>query len=327
MMKKNISKIVKRYLSGRFSIETEEKIQRWIIKDEEQDTKESASLEYWNSLDIAPDSKTYSALDRVNQRIEHSQMQPIKVSLYTTLGRIAAIIIPLLVIAGGYLYYSKSTDNLEEIFVAYGKEKYLVLPDSSEIWVNAGTTIKYPKEFKGDKRTVYLNGEAYFSVRKDASKPFIVETNNLSVKVLGTKFNVKAYANDSRTITTLTSGKVEVNTVTKASRILKPNEQLSYDNETLAIDIKAVSADETQGWIDGNLIFVDASLDEIIQTLERHFDVSIVLIESNTSQKQKLYTVKFLKNENLKNILNILSDIVGNFSVQKQEGKIILNMK
>lgn len=105
------------------------------------------------------------------------------------------------------------------------------MPDSSEIWLNAGTAIKYPEKFSKAQRLVYLDGEAYFSVRKDAAKPFIVETSQLSVKVLGTQFNVKAYANDELVTTTLTSGKVEVTPPVQGSQILKPNEQLTYDKK------------------------------------------------------------------------------------------------
>lgn len=92
------------------------------------------------------------------------------------------------------------------------------MPDSSEIWLNAGTAIKYPEKFSKAQRLVYLDGEAYFSVRKDVAKPFIVETSQLSVKVLGTRFNVKAYADDELVTTTLTSAKLKSPLPFKARR-------------------------------------------------------------------------------------------------------------
>lgn len=323
MKKKNISNIIKRYLSSRFSTETEERVQRWLINEETTDDKESASLEYWDSLDLAPNARTHSALDRVNQRIGYSQPHIVKLPLYKRLSRIAAVLIPLFVVAGGYFYYNNTQNSLIEISVAYGEDKYLVLPDSSEIWINAGTTIKYPKEFKGEQRTIYLDGEAYFSVKRNISKPFIVETNNLSVKVLGTRFNVKAYTDDKKVVATLTNGKVEVST-DKNSYILKPNEQLIFNTNTLVTIINEVPSSETDAWLSGQLIFTDSSFSEILQTLERHFNVSI---ESNITNSKELYTVKFLKNDSLDDVLNILSDVIGGFSVQKQENKIILNRK
>lgn len=318
---KIISKIVKKYLSGRFSPETEEKVQRWIIKDENTESKESASLEYWDSLDVAPNAKTHSALDRVNQRIGYSQTHIFKVPLYKKLSRIAAVLIPLFVVAGGYLYYNSTKDNLIEVTVAYGEEKHIFLPDSSEIWINAGTTIKYPKEFTKEQRTVYLDGEAYFSVQKNISKPFIVETNNLSVKVLGTRFNVKAYTSDENVVTTLTSGKVEV-TADNNSYILKPNEQLTFNTKTSTTIVDEVPPNETDAWLSGQLIFTDASFNDILQTLERKFNLSIT--NNTTIPPTKIYTVKFLKDEQLNDILNILGEIM-NIKYQKQGNLLIID--
>lgn len=321
MMKNNISRIIKKYLSGRFSSDTEEKVQRWLIKDKNTEDKESASLEYWDNLEIAPDSKIYSRLDRVNKRIGHIQKQPIKVPLYRKLSRVAAVLIPLFIVAGGYLYHQSNQDNIIEIYVAYGEEKHVFLPDSSEIWINAGSIIKYPKEFKGNQRLVELDGEAYFSVRRDESKPFIVNTENLSVNVLGTKFNVKAYSNEELVTTTLTSGKIEVESE-EQSQILKPNEQLSFNKKTSAINITEIPSNETDAWISGQLIFTDASFNEILQSLERRFNTSFDISGFNISTDKK-YTIKFYQKENLDEILTVLDEVIG-FSYKKKQDRIVI---
>ena len=93
-------------------------------------------------------------------------------------------------LAGGILYYMPFKNEMLEISTAYGEQKRVVLPDSYEIWINAGRTDTFPEVFANDKRLVTLDGEAYFTVKKDTTKPFVVETSQLSVKVLGTKFNV-----------------------------------------------------------------------------------------------------------------------------------------
>lgn len=320
-MKNSISAIIKKYLTDRFSPKTEEKVQRWLIKDNNAEDKESASLEYWNSLKTSSNSETYSALNRVNQRIGYSQVQITRVSLYKKLSRVAAIIIALLTISGGYLYYQSTQSRMIEIHVAHGEEKHLFLSDSSEIWINAGSTIKYPKEFKGDKRIVQLDGEAYFSVRRDETKPFIVNTEKLSVNVLGTKFNVKAYSYEEQITTSLTSGKVEVK-IGRQSQILKPNEQLNFDKKTSRINVIEIQSNETDAWISGQLIFTNNSLPVILQTLERKFDVSFDISSLNLSTNKK-YTVKFNKRENLEEILTVLKDVVG-FSYQKNLNEIVL---
>lgn len=322
-MKMNRSKIVKKYLSERFSPETEERVQKWIVKNDKTKEQEQASLEYWDELDVAADSGTYSALDRVNRRIGRTSEQVVNIPLYRKLSRIAAVLVPLFILAGGYLYYQSVRNNLIEVSVAYGEQTHLILPDSSEIWVNSGSTIKYPKEFTDKQRTVQLDGEAYFSVRKDESKPFVVNTETLSVKVLGTKFNVKAYTGDEKITTTLTSGKVEVNT-NNERHILDPDEQLTFNRNTSVINVEKIPSDETDSWLSGRLVFNNASFTEIVQTLTRHFDISIT--DNTATPASKLYTVKFLKNETPEDILNILQDVVG-FSYRKQGDKIILIKK
>lgn len=321
MEKKNISAIIRKYLSGRFSSKTEERIQKWIIKDRDEEEKKRASLTYWEELKNEINSDTYSALNRVNGRIGYLQEKDFKILLYRKISRIAAVIIPLFILAGGYLYYDSTSKKLLEVSVVYGEERHMFLPDSSEIWLNAGTTIKYPQKFRGNQRVVWLDGEAYFSVKNDKSKAFIVQTEKLSIKVLGTQFNVKAYAGEEKAIATLTSGRVEVN-IDDESRTLKPNEQFTFNSRTSSIEIVQIATNEAKGWITGQLIFNNSSFHEILQTLERRFDVSF---HNNTSiESSRIYTVKFMKNENIEDILDILVDVAG-FTYQKENDKIILN--
>lgn len=322
MEKSNINRIIRKFLSTRFSPETEEKVQRWIIKDKDIEAKEKASLEYWNELDVKPDSNTYSALERVNLRTGYNKEHLENIVSYQKFTRIAALIIPALMLVGGVLYYIPFKNEIMEVSTAYGQQKRVVLPDSSEIWLNAGSTVTFPKDFANDKRLVTLDGEAYFAVKKDATKPFVVETSQLSVKVLGTKFNVKAYSNETEVTTTLTSGKVEVNTQSQHPHILQPNEQLTYDKETSDIRITEVNATDTNSWMTGKLIFTNAAAPEIFSTLERRYDT---VIDSHSIQisASKRYTVKFLKGESLDEMLNLLADIIG-FTYQQNENKIVL---
>lgn len=322
MEQNRIFRIVLKYLSGSFSSETEEKVQRWIVKDKDKGEKENASLAYWNKLETKADADTDAALERVNRRIGYRKVRT--ASFHQKMMRVAAVLIPLLILSGGYLYYSSVRNRLIEVSVAYGERKHLLLPDSSEVWLNAGTVLKYPRKFADNRRSVYLDGEGYFSVRKNAAKPFIVEASRLSVKVLGTRFNVKAYSDDENITATLTSGKVEVKAPTLKARVLKPNEQLTYNRSTSYVSITEVPAADTDSWITGKLIFSNASLSEIRQTLERRYNV---VIENATAiPASERYTVRFLKNENLDEVLNVLGDIAG-FGYRKSGQKIKLISK
>lgn len=302
-----IYRIIQKYLSGRFSSETEKKVQKWMINGKDTEKKEQASLVYWNTLEQRHGAESHEALARVNRRINYSRTR--QFAFYKRIARVAAILVPLLLLAGGYLYYSSITNRLIEVSVAYGEKKHLLLPDSTEIWLNAGTTFKYPQTFTGEERLVYLDGEAYFSVKKDASKPFVVNTSQISVKVLGTRFNVKAYPGEERITTTLTSGKVEVNIPSHLPKILRPNEQLIYNRKTSHISIAEIPAADTDSWVTGKLIFTNASLTEIQQTLERLYNVTISNRTSLAGNAR--YTIRFLQNEDLEQIMNVLRDIIG----------------
>lgn len=314
-----IRRIILRYLSGRFSPETEERVQRWIVREQDAGEKEKASLAYWDELQPAADADARLALERVNRRIGYGKARVH--AFYRKTAHVAAVLLPLLIIAGGYLYYSSAKNSMVEISVAFGEKEHLLLPDSTEVWLNAGSLLRYPRRFADARRQVYLDGEAYFSVRKDAARPFRVETSRLSVKVLGTKFNVKAYPDEERIITTLSSGKVEVSTPSQSPQILKPNEQLTYDKRTSHISIAEVQATDAEGWMAGKLIFTDASFAEIQQTLERHYNVAIENAAAVPDSGR--YTVRFLKNENLDEVLSVLGDIIG-FDYRKEKDRIRL---
>ena len=321
MKKSNISKIIKMFLSARFPSETEEKVQKWIIKDKNQQAKAKASLDYWNELDVEADSNTYASLERVNLRTGYNKEHLTNIVSYQKFAHIAAVIIPLFLFAGGMFYYLSPHNEMIEVSVAYGEQKHLILPDSSEVWLNAGSTILYPETFAKDKRLVMLDGEAYFSVKKDTASPFIVEASQLSVKVLVTRFNVKAYPKDEKITTTLTSGKVEVSVQSQPPHILKPNEQLTYDKISSDIHISMIDTNDPNCWIVGKLVFTNASAGEIFRTLERHYNTTID--NTATIPTSNRYTVKFLKDESLDEILNILKDIIG-FDYQLYEKKIIV---
>lgn len=311
-------RIIKEYLSNRFSLSTEEKVQQWIIATEDDKDIEEASLDYFNAIPTSSDASTYKLLGRVNQKTgNNSHLR--KLSLYRTFSRIAAVFLLLFAVSGGLYYYHTRTDMVE-ILAACGEEKHFFLPDGTEVWINSGTSLRYAKAASSNERKVFLNGEAYFSVKKDESLPFIVQTEKLSVKVLGTRFNVKAYKDDERTVTTLESGKVEVKTKNKKSFILDPNQQLSYNHKTFDVRIVEVPAEDIDGWRNGQLIFSNASVIEIVQTIERDFNVTINA-DSRLLSDGELYTVKFIKNDSLSDVLNVLSNVIG-FSYT-QEGNTI----
>ena len=158
--------------------------------------------------------------------------------------------------------------------IPYGGEYNLVLPDGTRIYLNAGTTLRYPDHFAGGSREIFLSGEAYLEVSRDTSRPFIVRTDDMDVRVLGTVFNVNAYPEGSYVRTTLVEGKVE--TSCGGERIvMKPGTQVAYDKATRQADYFPVDVRHFISWKDGYYDFRDMTLGELMQIFVRWYDVDV----------------------------------------------------
>ncbi|MCG6188100.1 FecR family protein [Maribellus maritimus] len=320
------TEMLRLYLRDRYALETEEKVQQWLAKNPVTEEMEQASKEYWDSLSIGKDATTFEALKRVNTKIG-IQLPKTKTVRLKFFSRVAAIFILLVGISGVWLYlqhYNRAT--MIEISAAYGETKQIALPDQTEVWLNAGSSLKYPSEFSQKVRSVRLTGEAFFSVTKNQSKPFVVETKNLAVKVLGTKFNLKAYPDEHQTVATLQEGKIEVQTAKLQKQQLVPNEQLVYNNETSTLKMAKINPEDIPDWKSGNLIFSESTLGEILQTLERCFNISFDT-DKSIDLSSEHYTIKFEREETPTQILQVLADMAGDFSYSVKNEQIILKNK
>lgn len=168
-----------------------------------------------------------------------------------------------------------------ELVVPYGKRMKLILSDSSIVHINSGTRLKYPVKFlKNKDRMVFLEGEAFFEVSKSKTASFIVNTDNIDIRVLGTKFNVSSYANDNAVNTVLVEGSVELNATGSAKKdnekyVLIPGEIASWDKSINNMEIAKTDVNEYTSWINGQIIFRIRPFPEIIKVLERHYDITI----------------------------------------------------
>lgn len=161
--------------------------------------------------------------------------------------------------------------------VPNGKTFGLTLSDGSKVILNAGSELKYPVQFieNEDSRTVFLNGEAFFEVAKNEQQPFIVNTQDMDVEVLGTQFNVTSYTEDFKTYTVLVEGKVAAKNKLAAqdSKVLNPNEKVFFEGTQL--ETKTVNVEKYVAWVEGQLVFVDDSFRVIENKLERKYNVTI----------------------------------------------------
>ena len=169
-----------------------------------------------------------------------------------------------------------------ELNIPYGKKMKIVLSDGTLIHLNAGSTLKYPVKFlNGMERKVFLSGEAYFDIAKDKSHPFIVNTQNINVQALGTKFNVNSYKEDNEISTALVEGSVGVYNVgekfdVKVSTVLMPGYKASWNKSKNIMNINEVDIEEYIAWTRGELLFKSKAFSDIIKILERNYDVTII---------------------------------------------------
>lgn len=198
-----------------------------------------------------------------------------------------------------------------------GGQYNIVLADGTKVYLNAVSSIKYPTQFNGDKRLVELDGEAYFEVAKDKSKPFIVKSDNQSIEVLGTHFNVHAYANESVVKTTLLEGSVAVSFKNQKS-ILKPGQQSNVSDNFTKIKIREVDTDEAIAWKNGRFKFDNADLKTVMRQLERWYGIKV---EYRGDVSDVRFSGGTFMNKNLSEVLKVLE--LSNIKF-KVEGRTII---
>ena len=163
-----------------------------------------------------------------------------------------------------------------QLIIPYGKRSTITFSDGTKAWVNSGTRLVYPVEFKKEQREVFVDGEIYIEVAEDKSRPFIVKTSDVDIKVLGTKFNVSAYESDKTKNVVLVSGSVKVSAKSsnKDDVLLSPNQMYSVTNGVAGV--KNVDVNKYIMWIDGLYYFESAKLGDILNRLSRYYGKIII---------------------------------------------------
>lgn len=173
----------------------------------------------------------------------------------------------------------KEDEALNQIVIPYGKRSNLTLADGTSVWLNAGSRLLYPNNFNAKKREVFLIGEAYFDVTENRKKPFIVYTNELSVEVLGTEFNLSAYADENSVETVLTEGSVKLNRTSgslfRKDIVLVPNQLAIFNKNTQGTKVKNVNVENYTSWKNGLFLFHSEDLNRVTKRLERYYNIKI----------------------------------------------------
>lgn len=230
----------------------------------------------------------------------------------------AASIVFMIMIAGGALYLggffnSQSVETVwEEKTTVAGQKFILELSDHSVITLNSESKIKYPASFGKDSRDIYLEGEAYFNVSHNKTKPFIVHTGNISTTVLGTQFNVNAFPDENKIFVSLVEGEVKVSKekdgTVEGLVVLKPRQQLQYNKESEISSFEEFDEQKAVGWKDNILIFSNEPLENVLAKLQRAYGVNF-LLENKSYGKIKI-TTRF-ENSSLWTISEVIKKLTG----------------
>ncbi len=295
---KDIENLLPRFCEGLVTEEEARQVEEWIKEDEEHQKIVART----HALHLAADTlyalqnvNTEEALKKVRSKIIRK-----KISVWEWTQRIAAVMsIPLLI--GILLMYMERSDYKEtariiEIKTHPGMTTFITLPDSTMVYLNSESSLRYPSSFQGDMRKVKLVGEGYFNVTKNTQKRFVISTPHHSqIEVYGTSFNVEAYAKDKQVTATLVNGKIGFLYTDKAGAAkkinLEPRHKLIYHPETGETGVYQTTCESETAWKDGKIVFHNTPMEEALHTLSKRYNVEFVI--SNKKLKKYAFTGSF----------------------------------
>ena len=215
--------------------------------------------------------------------------------------------------------------EINELIVPRGYRINLELSDGSVVWLNSETRLRYPLQFTGDTRRLCLTGEGFFKVKHSDTKPFIVETTNLEIEVLGTSFNVSAFNNEDQITTTLIEGSVRLHTTNdQEDIILKPNQCGVYFLSDHKIQVHDVDTELNASWINGYYTFKSETMDIVIQKLVRSYGIPISIADKELKKYE--FSGKLDLKDTLYEVLEVLK-LVAPIEYCETDGKIIIQNK
>lgn len=248
-----------------------------------------------------------AAFEKVSRRIKKENKSG---AVLNMMMRIAAILFVPLFLVSSWLFYkqigpeSNAKFAMQEITSPPGIRTQVMLPDGSKVWLNAESTIKFSVPFPVATRDVDLKGEAFFDVTKNPEKPFIVHSGQVNVKVLGTRFNCKAFENDKNIEIVLEEGKIALNTgLESTEKIMKPGDRAVIEKQSGEASITNQKIGKYIAWHTGKLVFDNTPMSEVAQMLEHWFGVEVIV--QNPDILNYRFTTTF-ENESLFQVIELL---------------------
>ncbi|MCE5331178.1 MAG: FecR domain-containing protein [Bacteroidales bacterium] len=347
----NIEDLLRKFTTGNLSpLEAKEFAKILKQGDNNDELKKMLTTSWENTENTNIDTPTYKLLERLKAEIKKGEIKrkySIQRKAIYTFMKYASVVIITFGLTWFAKDFTKSTPELavlpeaqvlhqNEVSVLYGSKSKITLPDGSTVNLNSGSVLRYPAHFNYENRSVTMEGEAYFDVKKDTSHPFYVKTNGVTVRVLGTKFNVKSYPDEKTVEMTLVTGKIELYANNKEINdknrllVLAPNEQAVFNVEKGNNDSivkmeynKDVDVTPIISWKDNRLMFKDEKLINLAQKMERWYNVDIDI------QDEKLRSMTFsgvFVKETIEQSLNALK-LAAPFRYKMEKNKVIILSK
>jgi Fe2+-dicitrate sensor, membrane component len=291
-------------------------LDRWHLENE-GDPDYDGTLQEFFKTDLAernPSQECLEALARTKERLGikvPAKKEPLHRKTYFRLVSAAAVVLITLGVSLGILLNSRpEIQPVPEITIASieGVQKDVVLSDDSKVWINSGTTLTYAEEF-GKERNVKLEGQARFDVTKDTERPFQVKTERLSIRVLGTDFQVREYPAEDYTEVILYEGSVEVNTGAGVTK-LTPGEKLTYHPLTGEVNIEVIEIDMIDDWRSDRIVIEQKTMPELLAMIANYYDTDII-ITPEVGEDTQLYMFGFGKEDPLKKVMDTAVEISG----------------
>jgi ferric-dicitrate binding protein FerR (iron transport regulator) len=218
----------------------------------------------------------------------------------------AAAVVFSVLVTTAYLLLSKPEAKVaaqSAVAVHANTNRVFFLADGSSVILSAGSRLNYPSSFDGmSKREVYLEGQAFFDIQHNESKPFIVHTGDVTTTVLGTAFNIKAMPDESNITVTVNRGKVKVANKQTTLGIITPRQQITFNKQKTTSNMQLVKTDSYMEWKDETLLFDNLTIAEAAKLLEEKFNAKIEIIDESICSQR--FTASFPKNESLEEALN-----------------------
>lgn len=308
--KDQIQPIITAYLSGKATAEERRKLDDWVKQSPDNDRYYQEMRNVWQVMHPAfnpSEINVFEAEKKVLANIATTRRNIARTLIIYWQRMAAVLVIPLLIICT-YLFLEKDNgvyDAIEyqEVKSPHGTFSEVRLPDGTNVWLNGGSTLKYPLTFRKGERDVFLSGEGYFEVHSDRENPFIVKTDQITLRATGTAFNVEAYGSDSITAVTMVNGKIDVAFGNSSPVAMVPGERASFNNLTKQCLIAQTDPYKWYAWKDGVMIFRDDPLSYVFKRLGLTFNVNIELKDPSLANAPYRATFEY---ESLDEILRLL---------------------